>query len=227
LANIQRDASAELFRQVAGQAASAWKKEVGADTDIIFQATVEPAPVTAQSVSLKLSGEKFPELSIRLFLNEDLCAALTATPPKTPAAPPPPLPREEAAQAPAPGRTEPLPANLSLVLDIELEATIRFGDREMPPRDIFGLMPGAIVELDQMVNEPAQLLVAGRLVARGEVVVVDGNFGLRVTEVASVSDRVAAIPMNPTPSANGFDSVETPKPVLVAPIQQNKVPATP
>jgi flagellar motor switch protein FliN/FliY len=96
---------------------------------------------------------------------------------------------------PAAVRTGSLPANLSLVLDVELEATIRFGEREMPLRDIFGLMPGAIIELDQMVNEPAQLLVAGRLVARGEVVVVDGNFGLRVTEVASVSDRVAAIPM--------------------------------
>jgi flagellar motor switch protein FliN/FliY len=193
--DIQRDASAELFRQVAGQAASAWKKEVGAETDIFFQATVDPAPVAAQSVSLKLSGEKFPELSIRLFLNEDLCAALTATPLKARAAPPPPLQREEAAQVPAAVRTGSLPANLSLVLDVELEATIRFGEREMPLRDIFGLMPGAIIELDQMVNEPAQLLVAGRLVARGEVVVVDGNFGLRVTEVASVSDRVAAIPM--------------------------------
>jgi flagellar motor switch protein FliN/FliY len=190
----QRDASTELFRQLAGQVATAWKVECGAEIEIAFQATVEPVPVTAQSVSLKLAGEKFPELSLRLFLDADLCKALLTTPPQTRVeAPPQPAaaPAQNAAKvsrAPAP-----LPANLGLVLDVELEATIRFGDREMPLRDIFSLMPGAIVELDQMVNEPAELLVAGRLVARGEVVVVDGNFGLRVTEVASVNERVAAI----------------------------------
>jgi flagellar motor switch protein FliN/FliY len=56
-------------------------------------------------------------------------------------------------------------------------------------REIFDLTPGAVVELNQTVNEPAQLLVAGRLVARGEVVVVDGNFGLRVTEAATRGQR--------------------------------------
>jgi flagellar motor switch protein FliN/FliY len=86
--------------------------------------------------------------------------------------------------------TGPLPSNLELLLDVELDATIRFGRHEMLLRDILGLMPGVVVELDQLVNEPAELLVAGRLIARGEVVVVDGNFGLQVTEVAS--DRLRA-----------------------------------
>jgi len=72
---------------------------------------------------------------------------------------------------------------------VQLEATIRFGEREMLLQDVFGLTPGAVVELNQLVNEPAELLVAGRLVAKGEVVVVDGNFGLRVTEVVSRSQR--------------------------------------
>lgn len=188
-----RDASAELFRQVAGQVASAWKKECGAETDILFQATVEAVPVTVQSVTMRISGEKFPELSLRLLLDSDLCTAILTSPPQPPAEPTAPL-EESSSSAPQPSRSQtPLPANLNLVLDVELEATIRFGDREMPLRDIFSLMPGAIVELNQMVNEPAELLVAGRLVARGEVVVVDGNFGLRVTEVASVNERAAAI----------------------------------
>ena len=60
-------------------------------------------------------------------------------------------------------------------------------------RDIFSLMPGAVVELDQIVNEPVDLLVAGRLIARGEVVVVDGNFGLRVSEVATPSQRAEVL----------------------------------
>jgi flagellar motor switch protein FliN/FliY len=81
------------------------------------------------------------------------------------------------------------PVNLDLLLDVDLEATIRFGEREMLLKEIYGLMPGTVIELDQLINEPAQLLVAGRTVAWGEVVVVDGNFGLRVTEVASKGQR--------------------------------------
>jgi flagellar motor switch protein FliN len=186
----QREAFAELLRQVAGHAAAAWKTQSDVEIELIFQATVEPAPVTAQSSILRLKGEKFVELSLRLFLDEDLCAALASLPA------PAQIPVENVETAPASSpalRTTPLPANLALVLDVELEATIRFGERQMLLRDIFGLMAGAVVELDQMVNEPAQLFVAGRLVARGEVVVVDGNFGLRITEVASVNERVAAI----------------------------------
>jgi flagellar motor switch protein FliN/FliY len=81
--------------------------------------------------------------------------------------------------------------NLALLLDVELQATIRFGQRDMLLREVFSLMPGAVVELNQFVNEPAELLVAGRLIARGEVVVVDGNFGLRVSEVAFAGQRAA------------------------------------
>ena len=62
-------------------------------------------------------------------------------------------------------------------------------------REVFALMPGAVVELDQQVNEPAELLVAGRLIARGEVVIVDGNFGLRVTDVVSAGQRAELLRM--------------------------------
>lgn len=192
LAGDQRDAFAQLLRQVAEQTATAWKTQSGSQIELVFQTTVEPAPVTAQSSTLRLKGQAFPELSLRLFLDEDLCAALLALPaPQAPVSPEK-APGFSAETVPAP-RSTPLPANLALVLDVELEATIRFGERQMLLRDIFSLMAGAVVELDQTVNEPAQLFVAGRLVARGEVVVVDGNFGLRITEVASVNERVAAL----------------------------------
>ena len=202
-AETQRDAFAELLRQVAGQTATAWKSETGSPIELTFQSTAEPAAANAPSATFHLKGEKFPEISLRLFLSEELCSALIALAAVPPPAPTPPVkPPVQAVPPPSPTsapppppevRGTPLPANLALVLDVELEATIRFGERQMLLRDIFGLMAGAVVELDQMVNEPAQLLVAGRLVARGEVVVVDGNFGLRVTEVASVNERAAAI----------------------------------
>jgi flagellar motor switch protein FliN len=198
----QRDAFAELLRQVAGLTAAAWNAESGSAIELTFQTTAVPAKAAGPSATFHLKGDKFPELSLRLFLDEELCAALAAQAALA-AAPSLPEPVAEAAPVAPPIapvqppalRTTPLPANLALVLDVELEATIRFGERHMLLRDIFGLVAGAVVELDQMVNEPAQLLVAGRLVARGEVVVVDGNFGLRVTEVASVNDRASVIPL--------------------------------
>lgn len=79
--------------------------------------------------------------------------------------------------------------SLDLLLDVELDATIRFGARELQLREIFSLGPGSVVELDQALVAPADLLVAGRLVARGEVVVVDGKFGLQVREVISAEQR--------------------------------------
>lgn len=196
LSEEDRDAFAEFLRQAAGQTATSWKAELGSELTISFQATVVPAPVTAQCSTFTLVGEKFASLTLRLYLDGELSEAISAiaiAPPPEPVKQPP-LPTPTPAEVPVPAQhSEPLPANLGLVLDVQLDATIRFGEREMLLRDIFGLMAGAVVELNQVVNEPAELHVAGRLVARGEVVVVDGNFGLRVTEVATLHERVAAI----------------------------------
>ncbi len=76
-------------------------------------------------------------------------------------------------------------AHLDLLLDVQLEATIRFGETQLLLRDVLSAGPGAIFELDRELNAPADLLVAGRLMARGEVVVINGNFGLRITELAA------------------------------------------
>jgi flagellar motor switch protein FliN/FliY len=73
--------------------------------------------------------------------------------------------------------------NLSLVMDVELNVSLRFGQRRMPLSDLLELSPGSIVELDRTVEEPVELYLDGKLIARGEAVVVDGNYGLRVTEI--------------------------------------------
>lgn len=85
-------------------------------------------------------------------------------------------------------------ANLDLLLDVQLEATIRFGECQLLLRDVLCMAPGSLIELDRQLNEPADLLVAGRLLARGEVVVVNGNFGLRITELTSAANRTQLIP---------------------------------
>jgi flagellar motor switch protein FliN len=84
-------------------------------------------------------------------------------------------------------------AGIDLLLDVELEATLRFGCKELPLSEILDLGPGDVVQLDRNVNDPVDLIVGDKIVARGEVVLVNGNFGLRVTEVAAPKKRLESI----------------------------------
>jgi flagellar motor switch protein FliN len=187
--DTHRDAFAELLRQVAGQTATNWKQIAGGETEIIFHDAQGDVFVPAQSTAVTVSGEKFPEISLRFFVNSALFDALSTPPPGPPQAAASQSQPQEVPEPPQDSLIGAVPLNLELLLDVELEATIRFGEREMLLRDVLGLMPGAVIELNQIVNEPASLIVAGRVIARGEVVVVEGNFGLRVTEVASRGQR--------------------------------------
>ncbi|HCT61623.1 MAG TPA: flagellar motor switch protein FliN [Acidobacterium sp.] len=75
-------------------------------------------------------------------------------------------------------------ANVDLLLDIEVDASLRFGSRELAIRELLETGPGDVLELDRHITDPVDLVVGDKIVARGEVVLVNGNFGLRVTEVA-------------------------------------------
>lgn len=83
--------------------------------------------------------------------------------------------------------------NLEMILDIRLDATARLGSVEMPLEDILSLGPGAIVETGHSVDEPVELFVNGKLIARGDVVVVDERFGLRITEIISQRERIESL----------------------------------
>jgi flagellar motor switch protein FliN len=74
---------------------------------------------------------------------------------------------------------------LDMLHDVEMEVSAELGRTRMSVRELLSLNPGAIVELDRAAGSPADLLVNGRLIARGEVVVVDENFGIRITEIVS------------------------------------------
>lgn len=89
------------------------------------------------------------------------------------------------------GRAVPQPENLNLVMDVELNVTLRFGQRKLTLREVLDLTSGSVVELDRQVEEPVELLLDGVVIARGEAVVIDGNYGLRVTEVS----RAVSAPM--------------------------------
>jgi flagellar motor switch protein FliN len=93
-------------------------------------------------------------------------------------------------QATTPAETAPAPppqvgkgVNVSLLENVEIAVTLQFGERRLPLREIGDLRSGSVIELDKNVQDPAELLLGDRVVARGEVVIVDGNYGLRITEV--------------------------------------------
>ena len=75
------------------------------------------------------------------------------------------------------------PQNLGLVMDVQLDVSLSFGRRAVPLGEILGLAPSAVVQLEQSIDDPVELLVGGNVVARGEVVTADGKYALRLSEV--------------------------------------------
>jgi flagellar motor switch protein FliN len=86
-----------------------------------------------------------------------------------------------------------VPENLDVILDIDLPLSVRFGHAELTLDALTRLGPGSLIELARLPDDPVELLVNGKLVARGEVVVVGGNYGVRVHEVVSAEARIRTL----------------------------------
>ncbi len=90
--------------------------------------------------------------------------------------------------APEPERAPVTAAELARLHDVPVELAVEIGRTQMTIREALALGPGSIVTLDRLAGEPVDLLVNGKPIARGEVVVIDEEFGLRVTEVLAPTD---------------------------------------
>jgi len=128
-----------------------------------------------------------------VLVRDELRATDAQTQPEAAARTAPETGVEEAPGRAAQPMSSGLTPGLELLLDVELEASLRFGAREMPLGEILDLGPGDVVELDRHVADPVDLIVGDKIVARGEVVLVNGNFGLRVTEVAAPRKRLESV----------------------------------
>lgn len=83
--------------------------------------------------------------------------------------------------------------NLDLLLDVQIPVTVEVGRAEMPLEQVLRLVPGSIVPLEKKVEEPVDLRVNGKLVARGEVVMVDDTYGLRITQIVDKAGRIESL----------------------------------
>jgi flagellar motor switch protein FliN/FliY len=115
-----------------------------------------------------------------------------ASPPPRPQGPPVDVKPVEFAQLDGPdfaGST----GNLELIVDIPVRITVELGRTRKTIGEVLALGPGSVVELNKMAGEPVDVLVNGKLIARGEVVVIDESFGIRVTEVVSKAERIRSM----------------------------------
>lgn len=174
----------ELLREAAGAAAGDLLANAGKKCQVVAFEEITALGRASNAFHLR-SGERTWTLLV-----EDQVRAVEAKPASSPSAS---APSQAAAAPPADVLPSALSPGLELLLDVELEATLRFGSREMPLGEILELGPGDVVELDRHVSDPVDLIVGDKIVARGEVVLVNGNFGLRVTEVAAPRKRLESI----------------------------------
>ena len=174
-----KEALEELLRQVAGLAATPLATSVGGEVQLRLAASAAPPWSSEAIASLHTRDEAGTSIAIEIQLSSALVAELRSR-----AQPGPPgAPMAESV---------PTAASYRRLMDVGLDVKLRFGSRRMLLRDVLALSAGVVVELDSPLHSPVDLLLDGRLIAQGEVVIVDGKYGLRVTDVVDPA---------PTPSS--------------------------
>jgi flagellar motor switch protein FliN len=220
LAGDSRDALAETFNQIMGSANQTLSDLAGETLSISNVDIFSEEAASAQALEELLGPGPFHDLPLATS-QESLSTAIhilipdllvqqikrklglgepAAPPPPAPAAPvaatvpPPPSPAAGAMAAPAPASNPPVDTgNLDLLLDIELPVMVRMGQTEMQLGELLKLTPGSILELNRAADAPVELLVNSKVIAKGEVVVVDGNFAFRITEIESAAARIRSL----------------------------------
>jgi flagellar motor switch protein FliN/FliY len=163
------EALLELLRQVAGHAVTKLKSRWN---DVQVNMELGTTPTWAYGNACWFSFQFDPPVAFEVRISAALAPTLRT---KQPVA-------DQSINAP-----DNTPAKLDMLLDVELGVQLRFGSKRMLLRDILDLCSGTVVELDQQLQDPVDLLLDGKVIARGEVVVVDGNYGLRVTQLAGTA----------------------------------------
>lgn len=203
LDQAQREAMEELVRQWSGLAASALKADFG---EVTLQVALEPSPDHAGGGMSRLLRATDDARFITALLDldsglvnglnqgaTDVALEADSKPAESPTVDPVSSPVMPSARTSA--RIDELlrEGNLELLMDVELPVMLRFGSRQATLQEVLDLATGAVLELDREIREPVDLVLNEKVIARGEVVVVDGNYGLRVLEVASPQQRANSL----------------------------------
>jgi flagellar motor switch protein FliN len=166
----------ELLRQIVGLAATALAATAGGEVQLHLAASAAPSWSSDAIVCLQTRNEAGASISVEIRISPALAAELQ---PRVQ-----PVPAEQISAQPSPPLSSTPPSSsYRRLMDVGLDVKLRFGTRRMPLRDVLALSAGVVVELDNPLHSPVDLLLDGRLIAQGEVVIVDGKYGLRITDV--------------------------------------------
>ncbi len=180
--------------EIVGQSLSAMARSIGGllGQEITCGAGAgrETAPESTEWASVSLTFTDGAQPPLLVALSPTLLSLITTPPPAEPARtePPPAESWSDAGQLALNSRT------IGLLLDVDLPVSISFGKTRLPMKEVLKLTTGSIVELNRDVNDPVEVLVNQHLIARGEVVVVEGNYGVKIQEIASRNERLRSIP---------------------------------
>lgn len=184
----------EVFAQVSGAIATAvtglLKKQVSTSMMTAKPAPPESDSETESRFALRLVGASDKPCVCVMCPSDEFLA--TVAPPEEQAVafvPAPPVTVPLTSAAPAMSNTK----NLELLLDVEMMVSISFGRTQLPLQQVLKLNTGSVVELNRTVAEPVDIIVNNAVIARGEVVVVEGNFGVRVNQVMSKQERLRSL----------------------------------
>jgi flagellar motor switch protein FliN/FliY len=177
LTEQRKEAVEQLLQRVTSRSAAKLKEFFG---EVTMKVATVSSPAVSQTatVSLLVSRGSSEKLVLTLSLSSDLLSSISAC--STVRGPV--SDRERTGALPEP--------NSHLLHGVNLDVTLRFGQRVLLLRDILQLYAGAVIELNREIQEPAELLLGDRVIAKGQVVVVDGNYGLRITEVTEPQQRL-------------------------------------
>jgi flagellar motor switch protein FliN/FliY len=145
-------------------------------------------PATSLPIQIDLNGSQIALYAAHNRALLDLCESTASAAPKAIVQRPKPGDNGRAA---AEGKA--YPKGLDLLLDVELPVSVSFGRAELPIKDVIKLTTGSIVELNRSIAEPVEVIVNNVVIARGEVVVVEGNFGVRIKQVISRQERLRTL----------------------------------
>lgn len=178
-----RESVIELLRQVSGIVSTTARVRWG-ELQLRLEAVATPPSWPSAEIFLLEAGTETPPGTVlELGLSAALVAELRAVKTEETKAEVSEIATESSTLPTA--HCQAAAGALDRLMDVQLSVSMRFGSRRLLLREVLELGPGAVVELDRRVQEPVDLLLDGRLVARGEVVVIDGNYGLRVSEVSA------------------------------------------
>lgn len=175
----QSEVLAAAIDAIAGELAAAGSEAYGN-----FALSVTPGdaerPLTTKAIEVRLFDDRSRSVGVTLSATAELVESLHRSAAEAAKS------AGQSSQSESPSHTASRfsdAVNVDLVMDVELDVTLRFGQRHLTLREVLELTSGSVVELDRQVDEPVELILDGKVIARGEAVVIDGNYGLRVTEV--------------------------------------------